>query len=95
MLCQQAHYRDGGTSFPQSTFQVAFFIPHPTGVSELPDKILDCLTFRSEFIMLNALMIETTSSIAFTHECTRHAFLRQLEAGLFLCEDYCCLVSTS
>jgi hypothetical protein len=41
--------------------------------------------------MHNALMIEKTSSIAFTHERTHHAFLGRGEAGLFQCED-CCLV---
>jgi hypothetical protein len=34
-----------------------FFILHPTDISEPPDKNLEGLTFRSEFIMDNALMI--------------------------------------
>jgi hypothetical protein len=59
MLCEQAHYRDGGASFPQSTFRVAFFIPHPTDISELPDKNLDQLPNLQERICNdNALMIE-------------------------------------
>jgi hypothetical protein len=29
MLYEQAHYCDGGASIPQSTFQVAFFLPEP------------------------------------------------------------------
>jgi hypothetical protein len=58
MLCEQTHYRDGGTSFPQSAFQVIFFVPHPVDISELPDTNLDYLTFRNEFIMHNASMIE-------------------------------------
>jgi hypothetical protein len=41
MLCEQVHYCDGGANFPQSKFQVAFFILHPTDVSEPPDKNLD------------------------------------------------------
>jgi hypothetical protein len=40
-LCEQAHYRDAGASFPQSTFQVTFFILDPADFSELPDKNLD------------------------------------------------------
>jgi hypothetical protein len=43
MLHEQAHYHDGGANFPQSTFQVAFFIPHPAYVSKLPDKNLHSL----------------------------------------------------
>lgn len=37
MLCEQAHYYDGGASFPQSTF----FVLHPADISEQPDKNLD------------------------------------------------------
>jgi hypothetical protein len=68
MLCEQAHYHDGGASFLQSTFQVAFFVLHPTDVSEPLDKNLDYLTFRREFMLHKALMIKETSSIAFTSE---------------------------
>lgn len=39
-LHEQANYRDEAT-FPQSTFQVAFFVSHPTDVSEMPDKNSD------------------------------------------------------
>jgi hypothetical protein len=75
MLSEQAHYRDGGASFPQSRFQVAFFALHPTDMSEHPDKNLDCLNFRSKFIMHNALMTKKTSSIAFTRKRTCCALL--------------------
>jgi hypothetical protein len=36
--------------------------------------LVNCLTFRNEFMMHNALMIEKTSSIAFAHEGNYHAF---------------------
>jgi hypothetical protein len=39
-LCEQVQYHDGKASFPQSTFQVTFFMPHPTDISKLPDKNL-------------------------------------------------------
>jgi hypothetical protein len=46
MLCEQAHYRDGGASFPQSTFQVllsSYRIPQAS--PNLQIKILiNCLT---------------------------------------------------
>jgi hypothetical protein len=38
-LFAQAHYRDGEANFPQSTFCIAFFVPHPADVP--PDKTLD------------------------------------------------------
>jgi hypothetical protein len=38
VLCEQEHYHDGEANFPQSTFQVAFVLLHPTDVSELPEK---------------------------------------------------------
>jgi hypothetical protein len=50
MLCEQAHYHYRGASFPQSTFQVAFFILHPADVSKLPDKNLDSLSDLQEQI---------------------------------------------
>jgi hypothetical protein len=40
MLYEQVHYCDGGASFLQSTFQVAFFISHTADISEPPDKNL-------------------------------------------------------
>lgn len=63
MLCEQMHYRDGGGKFPQSTFQVTFFI-HPVDVSEPPDKDLEYLTIRNEFIMQNSWMIEKQASLS-------------------------------
>jgi hypothetical protein len=54
-LWEQVHYCDEH-SLPQSTSHVAFFMPHPTGISEVPDKNPDCLSFRSEFIMHNSLV---------------------------------------
>jgi hypothetical protein len=63
MLCEQMHYRDGGGTFSQSTFQVTLFILQPVNVSELPDKNLDYLTFRNEFIMHNASMIEKQAAL--------------------------------
>jgi hypothetical protein len=77
MLCEQVHYCDGGASFPQSTFQVAFFVPHPAEVSELRDKNLNYLADLPERIH-NAQCLDDkkkTSSVAFTHECTCCAFL--------------------
>jgi hypothetical protein len=50
MLCEQAHYHDGEDSFLQSTFQVAFFVPHPADVSEPPDKNLGSLSDLQERI---------------------------------------------
>jgi hypothetical protein len=41
MLCEQVHHHDGGASFPQSTFQVSFFVLLAADVSELPDKSPD------------------------------------------------------
>jgi hypothetical protein len=60
MVCKQVHHCDGGATFLQSTFQAAFFIPNPTAVS---DKTLDCITFKSEFIMHNVLMIKNHSAL--------------------------------
>jgi hypothetical protein len=54
MLREQVH---GGASFLQLTFQVAFFVLHPTDVSEPPDKNPDYLTFRREFMLHSASMI--------------------------------------
>jgi hypothetical protein len=63
MLCEQMHYRDGGDRFPQSTFQVTSFVPHPVGISEPPDKNLDYLSFRNKFIMHYASMMEKQAAL--------------------------------
>jgi hypothetical protein len=44
MLWEQVNYSDGGASFPQPTFQVAFSILHPADISKLPDKKSDWIT---------------------------------------------------
>jgi hypothetical protein len=79
VLCEQAYCHDGGSSFPQPTFQAIFFQLHPADVSELPDKTPDCLTFMSQFIMHNAPIKE--SSVAFTRDFTCCVFLGQGKAS--------------
>jgi hypothetical protein len=66
-----------------------------TSQNRQTDILINCLTFKREFIMHNASMIEKnkTSSIAFTRERTCRAFLGWAEEGLLQCED-CRLVSS-
>jgi hypothetical protein len=75
MLCEQAHFCDGGASFLLSTCQVASFVQHPTDVLELPDKNLDCLTFMSEFIQHNALMTEKNKQHCFHSQAYMSCFV--------------------
>jgi hypothetical protein len=64
MLCEQVHYRDGGVSFLQSTFQVTLYcIPQTYQNCQIKISI-NCLTFRSEFIMHNASMIKKKQQAA-------------------------------
>jgi hypothetical protein len=65
------HEQDGGSSFSQSTFEVPFFVLHPTEVSAPPDKNLDYLTFRKKFIMHTASIIEKNKQ----HCCHSQAYL--------------------
>jgi hypothetical protein len=49
MMCEHAHYHDGGVSFPHSTFQAIFFVLHDADISELWDKLF-CLADLQEQI---------------------------------------------